>query len=447
MQNANWNDTCLHTSFPLLLESPDMTVKPFSHDPILEELLDLQPGKIELGFERLNRVLDFLVPHPQCRTILIGGTNGKGSTVAFLECLLRSRGRTIGSYTSPHLHRVQERFRIQGTPVEESRLRKGIEEVRSAVENLKAPLTFFEFLTVCAVVLFERSNVEFTLLEVGLGGRLDATNAVEPELSILTSVGMDHMEWLGDTLEQIAWEKGGIIRGDKPLITGFPETALQAALKGRAVPQPLLRLGAEIQRKPMNNGGMQIALGDDVWDIPVVGLVGEHQQENAALALAAALQLIPEGWTQKIVQEGLSQAQHPGRFETIHEGGVEWVLDGAHNPEGAKCLVQALCSAKKVSTTVWIVAVKEPRVPESLIRLWYELGDYWIPVSWTEHPMVPLSRWKQAFPEEAEKVLPMELGPDVIDAAREAAGEGGRVVVAGSLYLIGAIRTMLGRFN
>ena len=422
-----------------------MTVNPFPPDPILQELLDLQPGKIELGFERLHRVLAYLIPTPQCRTILIGGTNGKGSTVAFLESLLLERNQTVGAYTSPHLHRVQERFRIQGIPVNEPTLRGVIDRVRSAVNVLQTPLTFFEFLTVCAVQLFEEKRLEFALLEVGLGGRLDATNAIEPELTILTSVGMDHMEWLGNSLDEIAWEKGGIVRGGKPLVTGFPSELLTHALAGRPAPNFLSRLGSEIQQIEGTKGEFSIHINGRDWDVPHIGLAGLHQRENAALALAAAFQLIPSGWNPANVASGLGKAKHPGRLETWIQEGVEWVLDGAHNPEGAQCLAEALSTMDASPKTVWIVAVKEPRTPESLLEFWRELGDCWIPVSWSEHPMVPLSAWEKAFP--TESVLPMELGPAVLDVARSRAGEGGRVVVAGSLYLIAAIRSLLGRMD
>ena len=200
---------------------------------ILQKLLSLQPGKIDLGLDRMKAAIRSFCPQLSFQIVTIAGTNGKGSTAAFLESLLLAHGRQVGVYTSPHLVHVRERFRIGGTPIAHDALEEEVEHLFSWLESASIHLTYFEAVTLLALRLFEREGVDVAVMEVGLGGRLDATNALEPDITIITSLALDHTEWLGDTLEQIAWEKGGITRGGIPLITGMEPQWIPHALKNR----------------------------------------------------------------------------------------------------------------------------------------------------------------------------------------------------------------------
>jgi dihydrofolate synthase/folylpolyglutamate synthase len=299
---------------------------------------------VTLGLERIRALLARLgQPEEAYPAVLVGGTNGKGSVARALAAILEEAGLRVGLYTSPHLARFSERVQVQGIPIPEEKLLALLEEVRPHAEALGA--SFFEVATALALLHFAREGVELAVLEVGLGGRLDATNAAEPVLSVVTNIGHDHLEVLGPTLKDVAQEKAGIFRKGVPALTAARGEGL-AALKAeaRARETPLWVLGEDFGVGDLE--ALEEGLGFTLY-LPRTGeerpfrarLLGPHQAENLALA-ALAGRLLGASW--EAVEAGLLRAENPGRLQRLFYGGKELILDGAHNPEGALALKEAL---------------------------------------------------------------------------------------------------------
>ena len=415
-----------------------MKAAPNRDEQILQRLLSLQPGKIDLGLDRVSQAIRECCAVIPFRVVLIGGTNGKGSTGAFLEQIALSSGFRTGLYTSPHLESIRERFRIGGKWVSPVEFEEGVDQVFAWMEQTGTKLTFFEAMTVVAVIVFAKADVQIGIFEVGLGGRLDATNALEPDVSVLTNVGLDHMEWLGDDLHQIAWEKGGITRPHIPLVTGLDARLLDSALRDREQPSVIRRFGSEFSVFSEPLDGRVFKHGSSHFFLPSIGLEGEHQWSNAALAVETALMMGFEP-SQEQLLSALNQVHHPGRIERFgHE--PEFLLDGAHNGPGAEGLARFLEQNQVLGKTVFIVAVKAPRDPETLISHWRHLADSWIIHEVEGVPMVECEVIEASL--KSENILRADGGNMVstLTLAAKEAGEQGRVVIAGSLYLVGAAR-------
>ncbi len=290
-------------------------------------------------------------PQRRFPSVLIAGTNGKGSTAATLASILTASGLRTGLYTSPHLARPNERIRVDGAEIADDDFARTYFQVHAAAERLlaagkipQAP-SYFEVLTAKAFLHFAEAQVDFAVLEVGMGGRLDATNVVDPALSIVTDISLDHMEWLGSTIGAIAHEKAGILRRNGTLITlpQHPEAnqalgEVATELEVRGVNAAAYVPGAEV------TGPYTVqALGTPVVvDSPLAGV---HQHRNVALAIAAAVELAEKNGlpiTPVSIEAGIRATRWPGRLETIARGGIEWILDVAHNPGGAWALRAAL---------------------------------------------------------------------------------------------------------
>ncbi len=398
---------------------------------------------VKLGLERVRALLERL-GHPErtFEVVLIGGTNGKGSCAATLAATLRADGRRTGLFTSPHLTHFGERFQVDGVQVSEVELLTGLEAVRPHAEALEA--TFFEIVTALGCVLFARCEVEIAVLEVGLGGRFDATNALSPRLSIITGVALDHTEILGDTLGKIAAEKAGIMRSGVPTLTGAVDEALDVLrCQARELGAPLWVLGQNILFTVTDLGwsGVQCEVASPLGTAQVTTpLLGLHQARNVALAVAAAQQL---GVSDKAIRKGTAQTRWAGRLEPLPHENRTFLLDGAHNPQAAAALadtirrldaapvtlmfgaaadkdLSGLVEALAPATSQIIVtrAVLSPRaaVPEMLAELWQPYGK---PIYTADTPQEALLQALELTP------------PDTI------------VAVAGSLYLIGEVRPLL----
>lgn len=288
----------------------------------------LGPQKIRPGLSRTRALLDGLgSPDRSFRTLLIAGTNGKGSTAAFASSILTAAGVRTGLYTSPHLVRVTERVRIAEVEVSAAHLDDVLEHVSHIAGAGSLAPSYFEAMTVSAFELFRRARVVVAVVEVGIGGRLDATNVLEPEVSVVTNVGADHLEVLGPSLEAIAREKAGIFRRGRPALT---------AERG-----PLLRTLKEEARRA----------GTRLFPVPPTDryadccpLVGRHQRANLALAVAAAAAFCP--LTEEAIRKGVASVRWPGRLQSVHREGLRpLLLDGAHNPDGARALAAWLDEA------------------------------------------------------------------------------------------------------
>jgi dihydrofolate synthase/folylpolyglutamate synthase len=324
-------------------------------DSILARLLALHPKRIDLSLERMRRVLERL-GHPEKRVppvIHVAGTNGKGSTIAFLRAMLEAAGKSVHVYTSPNLVRVNERFRLGsrggGMLVSDEALAAALAECERA--NGDSPITLFEIETAAAFVLFAQHPADYLLLEVGLGGRLDATNVIErPLASVVTPVSMDHVEFLGDTIEKIAAEKAGIFRAGVPAVIA-PQTDLVSAV---------LERHAERARAPLHAAGQQWHAGVEhgrlvyqdekgLLDLPPPKLFGRHQFDNAGTAIAA-VRAAGVSLPAKAIERGLMRTEWPARLQRLTAGklvslapaGAELWLDGGHNADGGRAIAAAL---------------------------------------------------------------------------------------------------------
>ncbi len=365
---------------------------------------------VKLGLENTRRLLA-AVGNPQDRLtfIHVAGTNGKGSVCAMMDSILRAAGWRTGLYTSPHLVELRERIRVDGELISPTELDSILEHLRMAVRDWDHTPTFFEITTVAALMYFAHGQVDVVLLETGMGGRLDATNAVSPRVTVITPVGMDHQQWLGSTLAEIASEKAGIIKPGVPVISSpqAPEAAAVIAATAQ-------RLNSELT--------VVAPIAADV----IVGLAGSHQRMNAAVAIAAVHAAgfsLPDG----AIFRGLQVVKWPGRFQKIEN----FWLDGAHNPAGIHALLAAWeAEYPNVKPLAIFGALAEKGVEEMLANLGLVAEAIWL---------VPIQNERAAHPDAlAEFVSGESKVWSSLDAAMHAAKESSRpVLIAGSLYLIG----------
>ncbi|MDA0901909.1 MAG: bifunctional folylpolyglutamate synthase/dihydrofolate synthase [Proteobacteria bacterium] len=309
------------------------------------------PKSIKL---RLNKVGDLLAkignPHQSLPPVIhIAGTNGKGSTVAYLEAIFTQAGYKVQRYTSPHLLRLNERIVINGQEVDDLPLNEALDECEKAANSdPKVEVTFFEAVTAAAFLLFSKAKSDILLLETGMGGRLDATNIIEkPLLSIITPISFDHGQYLGNTLDKIATEKSGIIKESCPVFVGKQEEEALKVIKAEAAKKnsATFTFGEEFKINKGENG-MVFEMGKQKLSLPMPNLVGDHQIENASTAIAAALSLKQFNITAEHIKKGLENVKHPARLERITKGRLfdllgnnyELFIDGGHNESAAKAL-------------------------------------------------------------------------------------------------------------
>jgi dihydrofolate synthase/folylpolyglutamate synthase len=419
------------------------------------------------------RVLLAALDHPERRfpSVLIAGTNGKGSTAATLASILRESGLKTALYTSPHLVRINERIRVNGQEISDeqfAQLHEGIDRAaESLVQSGELPWhpSFFEMMTAIAFEHFANEKVDLAVLEVGMGGRLDATNVVDPRISVITDISLDHQKYLGETVSEIAREKVGIVRAGVPVVTlpQQPEandvignTIMDLAARGvNAVPYvPPVSPGSADYRVP--DSGRSTA--GDVYRYPlqVMGeqilvetrLVGRHQLRNVALAIAAAVELNQQGFsgiTAASVERGIRKTQWPGRFQVIAAPGwPEIVIDVAHNPAGAWALRSALSERYEDRSLIFLFGAMRDKAISEMTEILFPLADRVI----ATRPDNP----RAASPEEIQKAaartaVEVEAVEDVTGAlqrARELAVGNAVVVITGSIYLVGEVMRIIG---
>lgn len=321
-------------------------------DDILARFVRYHPDRIDLSLDRMYRLLaDLDDPHQKLPPVIhVAGTNGKGSTVAFLRAALEASGQVVSAYTSPHLIRFAERYRIAGGIPDDATLLALFEEIED--RNAGKPITEFEITTAAAFLAFSRASADVVLLEVGLGGRFDATNVVErPLTTIITRIAMDHIDFLGDTIPEIAREKAGIQKPGVPSIIGpQPDAALAViSAHGEAIGAPLYCVGREWSGEAdPETGGFTYRRGPTEWSMPEPGLPGQHQIDNAATATACLDICNLPGLTQTNIAEGLAHIDWPGRLQKLAPGALTAILpedwdiwiDAGHNPSGAQAAAQ-----------------------------------------------------------------------------------------------------------
>ena len=393
----------------------------------------LHPAEIELGLERVRAVLQRMdLLRPCARVFTVGGTNGKGSCVATLEALSLESGRCTGAYTSPHLLRYNERVRVDGVEVDDEALVSAFEAVDAARDGTS--LTYFEFGTAAALEIFRRRGVHTAVLEVGLGGRLDAVNAIEPDAAVVTSVGLDHMEWLGPDRESIGREKGGIFRPGKPAVIG--DRAPPASLLAAAGPGAL-RLGVDFDWAETPAGWCWQDGARMLPGLPGATLPASVLKDNAACAIAAFLALETAAPAPGAIARALRRIRLAGRMQRI-PGEVEWWLDVAHNPEAARALAQALAAAPARGRTWCVLGMLEDKDAHAVAEALRNAVDGWFIASLD----CPRGLAAAALETRIADALraPATRAASVAEAcsaAAAAACAGDRVVVCGSFHTVG----------
>ena len=330
-------------------------------DAILARLTALHPKRIDLSLDRVQRLLAAL-DHPERKlppVIHVAGTNGKGSTIAFMRATLEAAGKRVHAYTSPHLVRFNERYRLgtqgEGRFVSDDELSAALEECERA--NAEAPITVFEITTAVGLLLFARHPADVLLMEVGLGGRLDATNVVDhPLATIITRVAVDHTDFLGDTLDKIATEKAGILkRGTPAIIAAQARDALAAIERQAAKVSAPLKIAGEDWTATEERGRLVYQDEAGLLDLPAPKLYGRHQFENAGLAIAALRAIKPFKIAPAAYETGMVKADWPARLQRLAQGrlvdlapvGSELWLDGGHNPDGGRAIAAALADLEE----------------------------------------------------------------------------------------------------
>ncbi len=406
-------------------------------------LESLTPSTIQLGLIRVQHALARLGhPEQSFRILHVAGTNGKGSTCAFASSILRRRHR-VGLYTSPHLHVVNERISVDGRDIDDVNLAKAVKTVAARLRG--HDLSYFEFLTVLALWHFAATSCHVVVLETGLGGRLDATNTVTPAVVALTSVGLDHQAYLGHTLGEIAKEKAGIIKHRVPVISAPQSDEVVAIFRDTCAANeaPLQLMGEQFSASTRLSAPQA-----DEWNFQQgprtisarVSLKGPHQTVNAAVAVSACLALVPS-LTDDEIADGLAQTSWPGRFECFGQKPTI-VLDGAHNPAGAEALVETLKQQFPGQPWHLVFGVLADKDYESIAqRLFPEAASVHVA---TLDSLRTLNARKLAklATSYAKRFTASESPALALQNAINAAGQG-LVVVAGSLYLVGALRGRL----
>jgi dihydrofolate synthase/folylpolyglutamate synthase len=427
-----------------------------NHAEALAYLEELQSLGVKLGLDNIRRLLRELgSPQADYPCVLVTGSNGKGSVAAMMTASLRAAGLRVGTYTSPHLVALEERVAVDGDGMSKRRLSQRATDVRRASDRLLAsgaltqPPTFFESVTAIGLLEFSRRKVDIAVIEVGLGGRFDATNATEPLVSVVTNIALEHTRYLGNRLEDIAFEKAGIARPGRPLVVGVGGGHLMRVLRGeaerrqaefRAAPRRTrIRLDAASRRGLV----MQATTARGTYPLLRLPLPGRHQAQNVATAITA-LEALPKELRPSPTQiaRGLARTRWPGRLE-YHPGKPRLLLDGAHNPAAASNLARYLREFETDTRRVLLFGCMGDKNIEGVLTPLLR-GFEGIVLTQVANPRAaPISELGEVV--ERQLSHPPQRGPVVLeksprralDQARALAGRGGLVVVCGSLYLVG----------
>lgn len=412
-------------------------------DAWLRWLEGLHPKPIDLGLERVAAVWQAMsVDWPDVPVVTVAGTNGKGSSVAFLEAIYRAAGYSVCAYTSPHLHRYHERMRLDGRLVNDAELCAAFDRVDQARGEIS--LSYFEFGTLAALDLFAGWQPDIILLEVGLGGRLDAVNIIDADISLISSIDLDHQAWLGSDIDQIAREKAGVMRpgrptvfnGDKPP-AGLVEVAEDIGAR--------LYLRDRDYRYTLDAQGLSWSTSGRVYaELPLPSLQGKHQRDNAAAVLMVVRLLqarLPV--TQEAIAEGLLRALVPGRFQ--HVAGVPDIyLDVAHNPQGARALAETLRQLPQRGRLMAVFGVLDDKDLGNILRPLYGLVDAWF----VARPNCPRGRAAQEVAQTLGQIgcTPVQVCVNVSEAfaaAKQAAHPADRLLVFGSFFSVSEVMSLL----
>jgi len=420
-----------------------------SYTDALEYMYSLQRFGIKFGLRNIVLVLKALgEPQKNFRSLIVAGTNGKGATAAFMESVLREHGLKTGLFTSPHLVRFTERIKLNGAEIGKDDVVRYAELVKNAIDDLNSKrhkgkrinITFFEFITAMATRYFSDMDADVCVFEVGMGGRLDATNAVGAEIAAIVTVSMEHMNFLGDTIEQIAREKAGIIRPRQPVVLGEVEDAARAEIVKVAN-----RLRADVHEYGrhfrIERNSTHIYKGTKhTLEIEKLGLMGKHQWANAACAMCALELAEAKGWLRidrEAVTRGLEDAELAGRLQLV-EGEQTYLLDGAHNPQAMSTLVDCTKDLDQNRPPVVVFGISTDKDTEGVIDNLAKLDPSHIILTRSNSPLAadPLSLAEQAH----GKFTYVSIASTVSEAltlAKSRCPTDGLIIITGSFYVVG----------
>jgi len=406
----------------------------------LEDWLDYisaqHPATIALGLDRVREVADGLDLHEARATITVGGTNGKGSTCAMLEQILLEAGYDVGLYTSPHLLRYNERVRFKGKEATDDALVDAFERVEKARKGV--PLTYFEFGTLAALTFFERMGAEVMILEVGLGGRLDAVNIIDPDVACVVSVDLDHQAFLGNDRESIGFEKAGIFRAGRPAIFGDLDPPKRLVEHAEKIGAPLQVLGRDFRYEAKPGQWDFVGRKGAKHALPMPGLRGAWQLKNASVALAALDEIasrVPVSLGE--VKRGLTLAHVEGRLQVI-PGRPSIVLDVAHNPHAARSLASGLGDMPFAENTLAVFAMLADKDIGSVVDAMRGRVDRWYVSAAQAERAASAAQVAEILFEKrlADRTRMFATVASALDAARRDAGPNDRIVVFGSFYTV-----------
>lgn len=415
-------------------------------DPISQRLAARHPQRIDLSLDRIRRLLA-AVGNPQDRlppVVHVAGTNGKGSTVAFIRAMAEADGRSVHVYTSPHLVRFNERIRLAGRLIEDAELADILDRLEAVDGDIAA--TVFEMTTAAALLAMAVTPADLAVIEVGLGGVLDATNVIAtPRLSVIAPVDLDHAEFLGTDLAGIAREKAGILKPDRPAVVARQQDAAMDVIEQTAerLGAPLRIMGRDFDAWA-ERGGLTFQGEDRLLDLPAPALTGPHQVANAGLAVAAALEL---GLSDEAIARGLKAARWPARMQPLTAGpyaeqarrvGAELWLDGGHNPHAAQAVAEAVMQLdlRSPRPLAFITGLLSNKDADGFFQALALTGApvFTVPFEGSCHEPVALARAAQ------RAGLRAQAAPSVAVALQAALSEGaGRILICGSLYLAGEV--------
>jgi dihydrofolate synthase/folylpolyglutamate synthase len=412
---------------------------------------------VKFGLEAISRILVELGrPHERYETAIVAGTNGKGSTCAMLASILQHAGYSTGLFTSPHLVRVNERMRVNGVEVSDADFAVAFTEVAAAVEHLvsrkelEKPPSFFEFLTATAFQHFAHAQAKFVVLEVGMGGRLDATNVTHPRVALITNIDFDHMEFLGSTLAAIATEKAGIIKPHRPVISGVEDAEAAAAIRRHAeeMGAELIELKnlAHISRLHAEQGrySFDLALDQEHFAGLTCPLLGKFQVKNTTAAVAGAWRLEAEGFeiSRRSIIQGLRAATWPGRLEPIFSKPLV-LLDGGHNPGAARELATFIREELPGRRLRLVYASMRDKAIREICAILFPLAEE-VYLTHPEHPRAATPEEILAALDSRPARLHIEVEPArALENAMSASSQDDVVLVVGSLFLVGAVKIAL----
>ena len=407
-------------------------------------LIDLSTGRIERLLNALGRPQDRMAP-----VIHVAGTNGKGSTTAYLRAIAEAAGLEVHVLTSPHLVRFSERIRLAGRLISDEALSDRIDEVEAA--NRGAPISFFEITTALAFHAFAETPADLCVVEVGLGGRFDATNVfTAPAVSVITPVDYDHLEMLGPELSRIAWEKAGIIKAGRPAVVARQREEAWEVIEAEAaaLAAPLTLMGRDIDTGEAN-GRLWVQLADRLFDLPAPSLFGAHQFDNAGLAVAALAIWNDPRIGEAAMAQGVSSAAWPGRFQRLARGpfaalatarGADLWLDGGHNPHAGRALADACARlVRDGRPLVLIVGMLGRKDAMGFFRPFADLSPRVLTTAFESSSATPAETLAEAARSAGFRAEPVDGARAALARALEAEGPAPHVLICGSLHFAGDI--------